>query len=261
MKTVLAAAFAILLVAGQLTAAVQETVEPDIQKRLGLIRDGKSDQVRSELPSLMARYPNDPGLLYLQGVLTVDGGEAVRIFQNIADNFPKSEWADDALYKTYQYYYALGLYQTADQKLERLKRDYPGSPYLRSLQQQAAMQPALPSVTTPERPAAKPESKPQVVETRPARTEPETTPAIVSTSPAKTGTYTIQTGVFSSRQNAEKFQVALNQAGFQAEIRTRMVNGREMYRVCIGSYPTTEEAQRQVEVLKGKNITGIVTGW
>ncbi|MGH2567039.1 MAG: tetratricopeptide repeat protein, partial [Bacteroidota bacterium] len=99
--------------------------EPDIQRRLEMIERGQEEAVKAELPTLMTNYQNHPGILFLQAVLTTDGTEATKIYQSIVDNFPRSEWADDALYKLYQYYYSIGLYKTADQKLDQLKRDYP----------------------------------------------------------------------------------------------------------------------------------------
>jgi len=78
--------------------------EPDIRRRLEMIEKGQAEAVRTELPSLMTNYQNNPGVMYLQAVLTTDGTEAAKLYQNIVDNFPKSEWGDDALYKLYQYY-------------------------------------------------------------------------------------------------------------------------------------------------------------
>lgn len=295
----------LVIISGSLSVRAQETVEPDIQKRIDLIKRGNIEQVRAELPSLLERYPNNPGILYLQGMLTSNGGEAVRTFQNLVDNFPKSDWADDALYKIYQYYYALGLYKTADQKLEKLRQDYPHSPYLRSIQQQVAMQPELPrdtaqqlqsGVEKPKVPAQSLQNKPEV-KPRPAVTgetpaeikkdippapsavvpQKETPPVstasgasgkkeLVKTSPVPsgaqkgTGGYTVQTGVFSSRLNAEKYQSDLMRAAISTEVKVRQIGGREMYAVCVGSYATYEEAQRYVESLKEKNIIGIVIG-
>ena len=63
-------------------------------------------------------------------IKSYNGTEAMKDYQSIVDNFPKSEWADDALYAIYQYYYSLGLYKTADLKFQQLKKEYPASPYL-----------------------------------------------------------------------------------------------------------------------------------
>ncbi|MEK9138317.1 MAG: hypothetical protein AAB393_14420, partial [Bacteroidota bacterium] len=104
--------------------------ESNIEKYLARVEKGEADAVRAELPSLLMKYPNNPGVLYLQGVLTINGTEAVRTYQSIVDNFPRSDWADDALHKVYQFYYAIGLYRTAEIKLNQLKTDYPQSKYV-----------------------------------------------------------------------------------------------------------------------------------
>jgi tetratricopeptide (TPR) repeat protein len=259
MRTRIVIGLVVFLVVCECTAQTQESNEPDIQKRLDLIKEGNIDQARSELTTLLERYPQNPGVLYLQGVLTVDGGEAVRTFQNLADNFPKSEWADDALYKIYQYYYALGLYKTADQKLEKLRREYPQSQYLRSFQQQISMQPELtqepPQPKTQAPPVAvQPDGKPQTVPGGEISAQPPSIPK----APAGPGAYTVQSGVFSSLENAERYQSGLSRAEITSEIRKRMIGGKEMYTVCIGSFTAYEDAQRYVEVLKEKNISGIV---
>jgi cell division septation protein DedD len=259
MKTRIVIGLVLFLFVCACTAHAQGPIEPDIQKRLDLIKEGNIGQARAELPSLLERYPQNPGVLYLQGVLTIDGGEAVRTFQNLADNFPKSEWADDALFKVYQYYYALGLYKTADQKLDKLRRDYPQSPYLRSFQQQVSMQPELtqepPQLKAQAPPVtAQPEVKLQSV---PVGEIPAQPPSIPKASTG-TGGYTVQSGVFSSLENAERYQSGLSRANITAEIRKRQIDGKEMFTVCIGSFSSYEEAQRYVEALKEKNISGIV---
>ena len=52
--------------------------EPDIQRRLEMIEHGQADVVKSELPTLMTNFQNNPGVLYLQAILTTDGTEATR---------------------------------------------------------------------------------------------------------------------------------------------------------------------------------------
>ena len=110
-----------LAIFAQPLCAQTNSSEPDIRHRLEMIEKGQAEAVRAELPSLMTNYQNNPGVMYLQAVLTTDGTEAAKLYQNIVDNFPKSEWGDDALYKLYQYYYSIGLYKTATQKLTQLK--------------------------------------------------------------------------------------------------------------------------------------------
>ena len=219
--------FAAILSALVLTIAIscaaiaqsQGTGEPDILKRLELIEKGQADVIRAELPTLMTNFQNHPGVLYLQGVLTTDGSEAAKIFQSIVDNFPKSEWADDALYKLYQYYYSVGLYKTADQKMEQLKRDYPFSTYATD----------------------------QKVSEEPKVTPPPETPAKVS-QPNKgkksTVVYTVQAGTFRELQNAEELKSRFERDGYASHIFTIVNSGKKFHKVWVGEFTTQDEAKR-----------------
>ena len=128
MKTVIIFSLAFILYTPLLYTQMNSS-EPDIRRRLEMIEKGQAEAVRAELPSLMTNYQNNPGVIYLQAVLTTDGTEAAKLYQSIVDNFPQSEWADDALYRLYQYYYSIGLYKTSEQKLAQLREEYPFSAY------------------------------------------------------------------------------------------------------------------------------------
>ena len=215
-------------------AQSQQSGEPDILKRLELIEKGHADAVKAELPTLMTNFQNHPGVLYLQAVLTTDGDEAVKIYQSIVDNFPKSEWADDALFKLYQYYYSIGLYKTADQKLEQLKRDYPFSTY--ATDQKVA-----------EEPKATPPPEPAATVNRPARGEKS---AIV---------FTVQAGTFSVLQNAEELKARFERDGYSSHIFTIVNNGKKFHKVWVGEFSKQEEAKRfSAEVKKKYHLETIV---
>lgn len=205
----------------------QQVSEPDIQMRLELIEKGQADVVKAELPTLMTNFQNHPGVLYLQAVLTTDGTEAAKIYQSIVDNFPKSEWADDALFKLYQYYYSVGLYKTADQKLEQLKRDYPSSTY--AADQKVAEVPKV--VTPPEAPAKV---------SRPSKGE-------------KTSViFTVQAGTFSVLQNAEELKSRFEKDGYSSHIFTIVNNGKKFHKVWVGEFSKQEEAKRFSAQIKKK---------
>ena len=53
--------------------------EPDIRHRLEMVEKGQAEAIRAELPSLMTNYQNNPGVMYLQAVLTTDGAEAAKL--------------------------------------------------------------------------------------------------------------------------------------------------------------------------------------
>lgn len=213
--------------ASPLLAQLQQSGEPDIQKRLELIEKGQADVVRAELPTLMTNFQNNPGVLYLQAVLTTDGTEAAKIYQSIVDNFPRSEWADDALFKLYQYYYSVGLYKTADQKLEQLKRDYPSSTY--AADQKVEEEPKV--VASPETPAKI---------SRPSKGEKSSV------------VYTVQAGTFSVLQNAEELKSRFEKDGFSSHIFTIVNNGKKFHKVWVGEFSKEEEAKRFSAQIKKK---------
>jgi tetratricopeptide (TPR) repeat protein len=207
--------------------------EPDIRHRLEMIEKGQAEAVRAELPSLMTNYQNNPGVMYLQAVLTTDGMEAAKLYQNIVDNFPKSEWGDDALYKLYQYYYSIGLYKTADQKLMQLKEQYPFSAYAS-------------------------ENNP-VVEEKQAVKEKPTVVKPKGTVPKFTTNFTVQVGAFSTLQNAGELKAKFEKEGYPSNIFTIVSHGKKLHKVWVGEFQTYEEARRFTTEIKNKfNLTSIV---
>jgi tetratricopeptide (TPR) repeat protein len=215
-------------------AQAQQLGEPDIQKRLELIEKGQGDVIKAELPTLMTNFQNHPGVLYLQAVLTTDGTEATKIYQSIIDNFPRSEWADDALFKLYQYYYSIGLYKTADQKLEQLKRDYPSSTY--AADQKVVEEPKI--VTPTETPAKV---------SRPSKGEKSSV------------VYTVQAGTFSVLQNAEELKSRFEKDGYSSHIFTIVNNGKKFHKVWVGEFSKQEEAKRfSAQVKKKYHLETIV---
>jgi tetratricopeptide (TPR) repeat protein len=216
-------------------AQADRSNEPDIQRRLEMIERGQEEAVKAELPNLLTNFQNHPGVLFLQAVLTTDGTEAVKIYQSIVDNFPKSEWADDALYKLYQYYYAIGLYKTADQKLEQLRRDYPYSAYAREDGGTAPQAARLPDAEGP------------VVVKQLSPVEKFST------------LYTVQVGAFSTMQNAEELRNRFQKEGYVSNIFTMVRDGKKLHRVWVGEFQSQDEARRfAAEIKKKFNLDSIV---
>jgi hypothetical protein len=207
--------------------------EPDINHRLEMIEKGQGEAVRAELPALMTNYQNNPGLMYLQAVLTTDGTEAAKLYQNIVDNFPKNEWGDDALYKLYQYYYSIGLYKTAEQKLTQLKEEYPFSAY-------ATEQ----NLITEEKPSEK--EKPVVIKPK-------------GSVPKFATNFTIQVGAFSTLQNAGELKARFEKEGYPSNIFTIVSQGKKLHKVWVGEFQTYNEAKQfAAEVKKKFNLTTMV---
>ena len=234
------------------TLAVAQSGAPDIQQLVDLVNRGQGDVVKAELPSLLSRYPNNPGILYVQALLTSEGAEAVRLYQSVVDNFPKSEWADDALYKVYQFYYSLGLYRTAELKMAQLKREYPASRYITSgVSSESSKLPAE---------AQKPQQRPAAT---PPPAKPAMTPQTPADSPtqptAETGLFSLQVGAYTALTNADRQKKFFEERGYTAEVISRVRDGRSMYVVLVGAYKTYDEAKaRATEIKQRLNIDSFV---
>jgi len=221
--------------------AAAQNIDQTVTSLLAQIDNGDVYKVRQEMPALLTKYPNHPGLLYVQARLTTNGAEAVKIYQSIVDNFPKSEWADDALYKVYQFWYSIGLYRTADLKLQQLKRDYPSSPFL----QTAASRDTLPAPAPPPR-----EDSGAVLVTPGRPVQPES---------AATQQFALQVGAFSTQANAERQKGQLEAEGLEVEVVNKVKDGRSLFIVLVGSFPTYEAAKaRSAELQKKLNTPSIV---
>ena len=104
--------------------------EIDIVPYLKKIEDGNKSSIIRILPGLLKKYPSDPSVLFLEGVLTENGEQASKVYKNILESYPGSRYADAAAYRLYNYYYTLGDFSKAGRFLNQLKAEYPQSPYI-----------------------------------------------------------------------------------------------------------------------------------
>ncbi len=205
--------------------------EVDIIPYLKQIEQGKNEEVKSRLSGLKKDYPKSSNLIFLEGVLTENGQDAVAIYQNILDKYPKSAYADAALYRIYSYYFALGLYNTADKLFTKLKKNYPESPYIKM----ASM-----NVTT---------------------TEDNPTPP-VKTVDQKDETvykYTVQAGAFTNKDNATALQKEFTTAGMKSVVKEKNVGGTIFNVVYVGQFAGRNEAEDFKQIVNTQfNISGRV---
>lgn len=209
---------------------------PAIEQYVRMVESGQTDPVKAELPALLEKHPNNPGVLYLQALLTQEGADAVRIYQGIVDNHPGSEWADDALYKVYQFYHAIGLYRTAELKMNQLQRDYPRSKYVIGNAE-------VDTKNVPE-----------------DRTAPPATPAAdPRRMTAPQGQFALQVGAYSTMVNAEKQKLFFEDLGYPVEVVSKVRDGRSLFTVNIGNYATYDDAKsKSAEIKRTYNIDSFV---
>ena len=210
--------------------------EINIVPYLKSIEQGNEKEVISSLSQLKQDHPNDPSVIFLDAVLTENGKDAEQKYAVVYEQYPKSNYADAALYRVFSYYYSLGVYNKAESLLNKLKKDYPASPYIKAADRTIpdetlvdARQDAAPAVKQPEPPAP------------------------------QTGNYnfTIQAGAFLNIENANNLMEEIKKDGYPAELSTKSVGGSLLNVVTFGRLEREDQAAPLFEYLKKKfNLNG-----
>jgi len=201
-----------------------QTYERKIIEYVRMISKGQSVQVASKLPDLKKKIPRSAGLIYVEGLIATKGDEAIRCFSIIADSFPHSEWADDALARLFEFNQNSGSLTEADGNFERLRSEHPSSPYL----------------TTN-----------YLRDIRFANYQPHEDSG---------NDYAVQIGAFSIRENAEKLQQRFNSEGYKSDVYENFLDGKNLlFLVWVGSFNNQQEADNLRSEIKEKyNIDGLI---
>jgi len=249
-----------------------------------LIQDvlhGSRDSAAIYLPTMEQRYPNNPSLMYLKGLLETNGEEAKTIFAKLYNTHPTSEYGDDAVMKVSEYYYAAGLYVQAAIWLKKMPIYYSRSEhieravklFLNSLIVSGHKDTAIfySRVFKRQFPHLDVDGKinnllldfekaDQAKEDASKYLKPEvTTTEIMDETTIVTfntdnshGIYSLQSGAYSIRENAESQKINLIIAGFKARINELYKNQRRLYAVRIGHFNSKEDAQKVGAQIKAK---------
>ena len=101
----------------------------NINLYLTLIEKGRYEEVRENIPDLLSRYPNEPGVKYIQALINNDGDASLAQYKKVIENFPDSEFASQSSIKIGEYLFARGLYSQASAQLKKSILDYPKSDF------------------------------------------------------------------------------------------------------------------------------------
>ena len=63
----------------------------NIDLYITLLEKGKINEVKENLPELIERYPRDPGIFFLKGLISSDADEAFLSYQTLISEFPNSD--------------------------------------------------------------------------------------------------------------------------------------------------------------------------
>ncbi len=209
--------------------------EANIVPYLKAIENGNIAQAKEALVDLKEKSPNDPSVMFLDAVLKENGQEAIVIYQAIVDNHSKSKYADAALYRIFSYYFALGLYETAGEKLKQLKNFYPASPYIMVADQNLS---TLEKTETQKTDTNVEESKQKVEEDY---------------------KYTIQAGAFTNLDNANKLISEFEAASIYCSLGQKTVGGTTFHVVYAGKFEKREDAESFLQVMNSRyKINGTI---
>ncbi|MDR3610400.1 MAG: SPOR domain-containing protein [Ignavibacteriaceae bacterium] len=195
----------------------------EITDYLKKIESGKIDEVKEKLPELKSKYPDDPSVLFLDGILTENGKVSLKLYSTVVNSYPDSKYADAAAYRIYSYYYATDQFDDAATWLNRLKKDYPTSPYIKIAEKNV----------------------PPVEQKKINRINKENEQKLKAK-------YTIQAGAFSSKENAETLKNQFINAGYSSEIKEKEVAGTLFNIVCVGKFNTMEEAKKFLQQINSE---------
>lgn len=198
--------------------------EVDIIDYLKEIEAGNKEKVLIEYSSLKKSHPADPSVMFLGAVLTENAQDALAVYRDILEKYPSSKYADASLYRIYSYHYALGFYDSAKLYLNRLKLEYPVSPYIKIAERN------IPGKNDPLTPKEK-----TTVITEKTEPEKEIRQPVYK--------YTIQAGAFSIEANAKNLKKEFEESGYFTEIKEKVVAGTTFHVVYIGRFESEEEAK------------------
>lgn len=223
MKRTLIAAFA---------ACVAAAAQPiDAEELVARVKDGDADEVLAALPALKKEAPGDEGIVFVDAMLAKNAEEALYKFQAYLSANPFGEYADEAILRIHDYYYAVGSYKTAEDYANRLREEHPHSPLLARLSREgdSDVEDLVP-LGDPATPADDP----------PRETPPSDDPT--TTSAEETASYTVVAGRFEHSLDAMQLKDGLIEVGYDARIAVEKVGGEIVFVVKAGSFSSKTDA-------------------
>ncbi len=263
-----------------------QTTDNIVRSKLRQVALGNASDVRAELPDLVRTYPNDAGVQFLSATLTADGVKALPMFVRIVRENPQSIWADDAQWRVVQIYGLRKDTANARSELQNFRRNYPTSEFLLFAAEIVKSTVGLPpSFTTyrnpivvastartiPTSPAPKPKADEPKNEQKPEGIKPPAPSNQASTSPAQSSQalpiqvaktevpaaeerYTLQVGIYSSRESAIADVQKLLKARLRSDVIEKNAEGSARFAVTVGNY-SSREAAEQAKALVQKACT------
>lgn len=207
-----------LLLISSVIVAQNVNIIPQLKK----VEAGEIEEVKRDLLDLKQLDASNPNVIFLEGVITEDGEKSQKLYEAVYKNFPNSQFADAALFRSFSYFYALGLYKKAEELKTQLQDEYPSSPYLKKTERTF------------------PEADEMIV-------VPSTPYKIKSNAKFK---YTIQAGAFGQFENANNLKQKFISNNLESSVKPKIVNNVKLHIVTVGKFVEKSDADDLLRILE-----------
>lgn len=249
-----------------------------VRNRLQSLAMGRIEEVRKDLPDLLAEFPDDPGVLFLHASVLEDMSKSLPMYQRIVKEKPDCEWADDAQWRIVHYYAMKRDTAKAREEMNNYRNAYPKSELLLTaydllratvggagkMKKQEAAPPVntLPKTDTlkikPEPPkGVKGGIQQQPIDQPKLKIRDKDSDLIVGGDgpkpvPDRTSTlFTLQVGVFKTKAAAQEEYNGYKSKRMKVNLTDRkMPDGTFRYVVTIGEYSSRKNAEAGVGLVK-----------
>ena len=238
----------------------------EIDSYINGVLQGEIEPARNILPELLNTYPNHPGVMYLQGLLELNGDSAMDMYKMVYKQHPTSEYADDAVMRIGEYYYVSGLYIQAADWLKKMPVYYPWSEHIErgvnlflnclivagSLDTaqfySQVFQKRFPKMEVEERILTAFSDREKAVTEKDIKAKKQEKPE----QPVKNkqGKYSLQVGAYGSIRNAHTAVKNLKAGGYSPRVEEVHKNGKKLYAVRLGYFESSASAKQEGDKLR-----------
>ena len=226
----------------------------NIDLYLSLIDEGNSKGVKDNIAELISKYPKDPGILYLNALLTEDGESAVKQYKNIIKNHSDSKYVPDSAMKLGEYFYARGLYTQSANLLKNIPERYPRYKDMQRLTDLMINSfRAIGEADSANYYGLIIKSMFPAIETDINDNNPKLNQVFDFKKKEKIiGPYVVQLGAFSSKENAKRLKLQVSQLGHDVTINRVDSNGKTFFAVRVNRYKSKGKAEAIGKDIKSK---------
>ena len=237
-----------------LVSVLSIVLSQNVDLYFSLIDEGELDGVKENLPELLSKFPQDPGVLFLKAVLTDDGESALKQYKYILKSFPKSTYAPESAMKIGEYFYARGLYTQSANLLKNIPINYPRFPQMQRLTDLMINSfNAIGEADSAKYYALIIKSMFPAVETNIENKDNKLSQVFSFKKKTESlGPYVIQIGAFSSEINAKRLKLQVSQLGHDVSINKVETNEKIFFAVRVNRYKSKRKAEEIGKDIKSK---------